>query len=160
MKHMALGAAAVTALSIWSTSVLALAASDTWRGSILVTGVTAQCAQPGVPGKGQTLLAVFRPKMAAGEPNTALLITFQNGALLASTTSAAIPPPLTGTYIGDFIGGLAVYSRYTGGNYSFTITPSSITPTTPQISINGSITKFRNIVGCTLTYKGSFFLGV
>lgn len=161
MKHpLIVAAVAAAAFSVSSASAPALDATDTWRGSILVTNVTAQCAIPGFPTKGQTLVSVFRPKLAAGQPNTALLISFTNGALLGTATSSAIPAPNSGNYVGDLIGGLATYGRYTGGTYAFTVTPSPIVANTPQITISGVIRKFRNTASCNVTFKGSFFKGV
>jgi len=156
----AAGAAAAFSVASTSTSASALDATDTWRGSILVTNVSAACALPGFPVKGQTLVSVFRPKLASGQPNSALLISFANGAFLGTSASSTIPAPTSGKYVGDLLGGVATYGHYTGGRYDFTITPATIVPTTPQVTIKGKITKFRNTSGCTLTFKGSFFKGV
>lgn len=56
--------------------------------------------------------------------------------------------------------GLATYGHYTGGTYSLSLSPSNITPTTPQITVSGNINNFRNTVGCTVTFKTSLIRGV
>jgi hypothetical protein len=146
-------------------SAHALDATNTWRGSILVTDVTDACIKPGFPTVGQTLLAVFRPKLETDDPSdppAAMLITFNNGALLVSPT--ANPPGSSGQYRGDVIQGVAAYGMYTGGTYSLKTKPSLDTfdETTTQLTMTkgSKITKFRNTVGCTVTFEGSFFKGV
>jgi hypothetical protein len=140
-----------------TAAVAAVETSDTWRGSILVTKVTAACDNPGFPVVNQTLVAVFRPKLSGGDPDAALLVTFSNGALLVTPTGT---PGTSGPYRGDLINGVAVYSSYTGGTYKFAVSPSNFTASTKQISVtNGQLTKFRNVAGCTVTFNGSFFKG-
>jgi hypothetical protein len=138
-------------------SAQALDSTGTFRGAILVTDITDQCDLPGFPRLGQTLLAVFRPE-APSAPPAALLVTFANGALLV--TPVGSPPPPSGQYGGDLIGGVATYSHYTGGTYVINVKPSDIVPTTQQVTLTGKITKFRNTTGCTVNFKGSFFRGV
>jgi len=135
----------------------ALDATDTWRGSIIVTAETAACDVSGMPQVGQTLLAVLRPNITESDPPTGVLITFNNGALLIT----ALDPPPNGRYTGDLIGGLATYQNYTGGTFtSLKVKPNPIAPSRPQVTVSGKFTKFRNIAGCTVTVKGSFFKGV
>jgi hypothetical protein len=156
--RMAFAMAVVSAALIQSAH--ALDATDTWRGGILVTAVTAACDNPGFPTVGQTLLGVFRPQLMDGDPPGALLVTFNNGALLVTPTGT---PGNTGPYQGNLIGGVATFTSYTGGTYALASKPSldTIDATTPQISItNGKLTKFRNVAGCTVNFKGSFFKGV
>jgi hypothetical protein len=133
----------------------ALDATNTWRGSVIVTNETAACNKPGMPSVGQTLLTVFRPKMANTDPPDGILVSFNNGALLITP----LAPPPSGSYSADFLNGLATYQHYTGGTFAVAVKPTNITETTPQITVSGKFTKFRNVVGCTLSFKGSFFKG-
>jgi hypothetical protein len=147
-----------TAISIAPVAAHALDATNTWRGSVIVTNATTQCNTNAAFAKGSTRLAVFRPKMAAAHPNSALVITLPNGALFGSANSAT---SINGPYTGILLSGIATAAvNYTGGAYNFTISPAAPTASTPQISISGTVTKAGNITGCTLTIKGSFFKGV
>ena len=134
----------------------ALDATNTWRGSVIVTSETAACNKPGMPSVGQTLLTVFRPKFSDTDPPDGILISFNNGALLITP----LAPPPSGGYDGDLLNGLATYQHYTGGTFTVAVKPANITPTTPQITVSGKFTKFRNTAGCTVGFKGSFFKGV
>ena len=139
-------------------SANALDTTNTWRGGVLVTSVTAACDLQGYPEKGQTLMAVFRPRFVNTDPLSAFLVTFANGALLVTPTDPAIPTPDSGSYTGLLIGGLATGGSYTGGTYD--ITTSNVTPTVGQVNVTGTITKFRNTAGCTLKFKGGLIRGV
>jgi hypothetical protein len=140
----------------------ALDATNTWRGGALITSVTDQCNNPGFPVAGQTLVTVFRPRFVNTDPNSALLLSFSNGALLVTPTSTAIPSPSSGTYTGQLIGGAATFSAYTSSQstYSFTITPATLQPNTPQITIKGTLKNFRNTAGCTVKFSTSLFRGI
>jgi hypothetical protein len=160
MRTVFFGVALLAASTVIPAQATTLDASMTFRGALLITAVTANCDKPGFPFKGETLLSAFRPKIAADAtvPPAALLITFQNGAQLSSLP-AIIPSPASGTYNGIAIQGLAAAANFTG-HYSFTISPASIVPATPQISISGSLENFRNTAGCTVSFKGALVRGV
>lgn len=149
-----------TALIFATTGALA-ATPATWQGGVIITSLTNPACANGTTLKvGQTQLGVFRPKLNVGEPNSAIALDFNHGALLVTVNSTAIPPPNSGTYTGVGVDPMAMGGQYTGGTYVFTITPksSTITASTPQVTIVGSITQFGNISGCTAGFKGSFFL--
>src|SRR4051812_36911297 len=115
MRHLR-GVAAAALFSVATiSSAGALDATGTFRGAILVTAVTSQCNMPGYPVVGQTLLTVFRPN-APSTPPAALLVTFSNGSLLV--TPVGSPPPVSGSYVGELMAGVATYTHYTGGTYN------------------------------------------
>jgi hypothetical protein len=105
---------------------------------------------------GKNRLAVFRPKLLSTDRPSGILITFRNGALVATSTSTALPTPNSGTYTGVLAAPDVTGVTYAGGTYSFAISPATITASTPQINISATVTKFGNQAGCTVKFKGAF----
>ena len=150
-----LAATIATAASV--TPAAAQNINQTWRGSLLITNASAACDSDPHTQKGTTYLAVYRPKLSASQSNSSLLITAPNGALLGTANN---PGSINGGYTGVLLSNVATVVEYTGGSYNFTLTPSNVTASTPQVTITGTITRAANVAGCTITIKGSFFRGV
>lgn len=134
--------------------------TDTWRGGVMVTEVTAACAQPGFPTKNQTLAVVFRPKLEDGDPPCSILVTFANGAMLASPVGTATPPPNNGRYTAVVLGGLATNANVGGTDATYSINFSQFMPAAAQFNIVGTMNKFRGVAGCTVKFKGGLVKGV
>jgi hypothetical protein len=61
----------------------------------------------------------------------------------------------SGNYAGFEIGSRAAFAEYTG-TYNLTVSPATITAATPSVTIDGTITHFFNVTGCTVTFEGAY----
>lgn len=159
-------AALLCALSVGPAA--AQASFPFWIGRAGVTAVTSQCANGGFVAVGNVFESSYRAKTGvAGEPsnpgimflnNMSAYMFFRSGGSNANTMAG------TGTYSGMLFRGNVTsipnpsQQSYTGTS-TFTITPASITGATDSILINGSLTNWRNVTGCTVTFKAGYRKG-
>lgn len=161
--------AAVAALFITTVGASAQTAFPFWVGSAVVDSVTSQCASGGFVAAKNILDTDYRAKTGInGEPNNPG-ITFYSGrssyAYFRTGGNANVNTMNgAGTGKGYLIrGNVTTIPNPTQQPYDFTfdfkITPATITQTTQTININGTITNWRNVTGCTVTFRAAYRLG-
>jgi hypothetical protein len=130
-----------------------------WDGTVVVTSVTPQC-QPLADVNG-TLRAIYRPRLKAGDPKAAIIVQTNNLSHIyvvrAQTNTSSMNG--TGEYCGiDFDPGKGESSTWFGGHYDLTVSPANMTQQSPplQVRVTGKVTKFGNIPGCTVVFRGAF----
>lgn len=138
-----------------------------WVGAAVIDNVTPACASGGQISKNDIVNTDYRAKTGvAGEPNNpgvtfsfprSSIAYFRAGGSNANTMQGA------GTYGGYVIRGNVTtipnpsQQPFTG-NSNFAVTPASITGNTQTISINGTITNWRAVAGCTVTFRAAYRL--
>jgi hypothetical protein len=98
---------------------------------------------------------VFRPKLEAGEDNSALSYQFLGA---ASGTVRKISDGLqlngTGKYEGTFVTGF-VQTRTSKGTFELDVRPEVVTPMTDFVRFTGTFTNFAGVDGCTAKVRGA-----
>lgn len=150
----AVSAAAIVAFT--SGAALAADTQKTWQGLVTIYTVTSQCASANTE-VGDFVTAVYRPKLASTNTNTFLSFIYSRAAMTFQNMSEATRPQMrgAGNYTSTGINGRAK-SFSNSSTYSFTITPATITASTPSVTINGKINNYFATVGCTVTFAGGF----
>jgi hypothetical protein len=126
-----------------------------WDGAMTVESETAQCNGQFATASG--VQARFHPNTAAGEPPSSF--TRFNGAVETIFVQKDGAGQFNGT------GFYELYSisagQFTGGNannksYNLTQTPAAITSSTTFVTLSGTLNNYADILGCTITIRGSF----
>ncbi len=152
---MKLAFAAVFSLAM-TAAAGAATAPTVWEGEVFTTLATGACvaagnnvgdfsqtifAPGGLPGNGASdVIAFFTPRGGAVQfqPTTGTLGTAAtfNMTILGHDASSAVIPNVT---LGQI----------------FTVTPSTISSTTPAITLTGTYSNFWGIAGCDITFQGT-----
>jgi hypothetical protein len=148
--------AAAAGVSI--TTIPASADARLWDGTLFVTSATPQC-QPLADVDG-SLRAIYRPRLKGSDPKAAVIFHTNNLShiyVVRAVTNTATMAGTGGDYCGiDFDPGKGESSTWFGGKYNITVTPTTVTPQTVDVHVTGKVTKFGNIPGCTVTFRGAF----
>ncbi|HET7681852.1 MAG TPA: hypothetical protein VFK79_17155 [Xanthobacteraceae bacterium] len=129
-----------------------------WDGSVVITAATSQCNAIGEPfSPTKSLRALWRPRLKAGDPKAAII--FQTDSLSHIYVIRAISNVNslngTGDYCGiDFDPGVGESTTWFGGRYNITVTPAPVTA--HEVQVIGWATKFGNVPGCTVRFRGAF----
>jgi len=159
MKCLLLAGCAIFALSGTGAQAATLAA---WQGSATFTKLApaASCANAGFSA-GDLAHSVYRAHLNSGEPNAGISFIGSRGATIYFDASSIPDLGGNGNYNAFLIGGRATTTSggapYTG-TYKLKVTPATITATTKQVTVTGTITNFFNSTGCTATFEASYFL--
>ncbi len=98
---------------------------------------------------------VFRPKLEAGEDNSAMSYQFLGA---ASGTVRKISDSLqfsgSGKYQGTFVTGY-VQSRSNKGTFDLDVRPEVVKPKTDFVRFTGTFTNFAGVDGCTAKVRGA-----
>lgn len=155
MRFMLAGAvAAATALGF---ATGARAEARLYDGSIVITSATPKCNAIGdIKG---SLRGIFRPRILGSDPKSAIILQtddLSHIVLLRATTNVNTMNG-TGSYLGiDFDPTIGESTQWSGGKYDFSIAPAVATVATTEIRVTGQVTKFGNIAGCVLSFRGAF----
>jgi hypothetical protein len=162
-------AALLCALSVGPAA--AQASFPFWIGRAGITAVTSQCANGGFVAVGNVFESSYRAKTGvAGEPSNPGIMFLNNMSAYMffranNATSNANTMAGTGAYTGMLFRGNVTsipnpsQQSYTGTSNLTIVTPASITSSTDSIVINGSLTNWRNVTGCTVTFKAGYRKG-
>ena len=125
-------------------------AATSWQGQYIITNVTQPCitAQSDVAGDHGTI--VFRPIINSGDPPEAVSIIGGHSASIYN--SAAAGGFLNGNhkYVGERIDSAAFLDQFNGTS-DLNIYPRNPNTNTAVIQISGTIDKWFNHSGCTVT---------
>lgn len=98
---------------------------------------------------------VFRPKLEAGEDNSAMSYQFLGA---ASGTVRKVSDSLqfdgTGKFQGSFVTGF-VQTRTNKGTFDLDVKPAVVTPGTDTIRFTGAFTNFAGVDGCSVKVRGA-----
>jgi hypothetical protein len=127
-----------------------------WSGKLIVTNVTAACAD--VYGTDPLAFhsSVYRPKLSPDDGPTYLSILGSEAARTLENTSESSAHQMqgSGNYHASAIDSAALPFTF-NGTYSFTITPSVVTAATPTVTIVGTIHDFV-AAGCTIAFRAAY----
>jgi hypothetical protein len=154
-----LAAAIATAISASAATTAGAASAEAllWDGTVVTTTSTAQCAALGDL-TGSTR-ALFRPHLKISDPKAGVILTFDEGGamVIRATTNTRQMQGTNAPYCGIFFDPSMGESRtWFGGTYTFTVTPATVTASTNEVRVTGTVTKFADIVGCTVTFRAAF----
>jgi hypothetical protein len=156
-----LAVAAIAAAMGVSTLTSARADARLWDGTLFVTSATPQCDAIGEDFPNSSLRAIYRPKLKASDPKAAIIVQTDNLSHIYVVRAISDTATLSGNgeYCGiDFDPGKGESSTWFGGKYNITVTPPTVTQQSQpvNISVTGWVTKFGNVPGCTLGFRGAF----
>lgn len=121
-------------------------------GTMIITAVTAPCAAISIQPSG-AMLSLLRPHFKASDPKAAFIILDQTegGYFQIEATTTTTQMQGSAPYAGSAFIPENGLTRTWIGTYDFTVSPSTVTATTDFVEITGTIAKFGNAAGCTLT---------
>jgi hypothetical protein len=154
-----LAVGAIAAAMGVSTLTSARAEARLWDGSLVITNATPQCDVIGEDFPNSSLRALYRPKLKASDPKAAIIVHTDNLSHIYVIRAQTDTKTLNGTgeYCGiDFDPGVGESSTWLGGKYNIAVVPAAVTAATPDVRVTGWVTKFGNIPGCTLKFRGAF----
>jgi hypothetical protein len=139
-----------------------------WSGAAVFDKTTAACNNNGNIAAGDIAFSDYRALQGIdGEP-THPGITFmfaRSGHAFFETGGTADPNTMNGngSYNAYLIrGSVTTIPNPSSGTYpgtfKFKVKPTTITSTTDSITIDGQITNWRNIAGCTVTFRAAYRL--
>lgn len=122
-----------------------------WFGEMVVLSAVG-CGNRIVRGDAPTI--VFRPKLQAGEPNSALSYLFGHSSGIV--TKQATAPQLNGSGAATmrFVSGRATQET-AAGSFNLTVAPAAVAPSTNFITFTGTLNGFAGLVGCNVTVRGA-----
>jgi hypothetical protein len=128
-----------------------------WQGAATITAVNKTCRSNIGHGVGDTALSVFRPRLVADEPPSALTMIFGRSAYTFFRQTGPEQMDGAGTWSGPLITGRATtVPGGASGNYNFNVSPNVVTETTKFINITGTLTNFAGVAGCTAKFTGGY----
>lgn len=131
----------------------------TWQGSVTLLTKSAACGAVPEFAPGTLAASIYRPQLDAAEPPSALTILLTRGTLIFTRTSGETQMRGAGNYSGIWISDRVTANANVTGTYSFVISPSSIIiAANTYVLINGTITNWAAITGCTVTFRGAYRL--
>jgi hypothetical protein len=142
------------------------AASDTqaaWMGFIQNTAATPACAGVGGSAVGDLHVSVYRPHILATDTPTFLSVVFLRAAFTLQNGSETSNPQMRGsgadtTWIIDGRGAAGAFKGLAYSNIIVTPTPPalSVSESTTNITITGTIDSYFNVFGCNVTFKAEY----
>jgi hypothetical protein len=151
--------AAAFSLAICGSVSAQVATDPKFDGVMDILTATAQCAAAGPVATAATpLTASYRARVTQGKPNSAnsalsFRSSFSYHIIRANVATSKLNG--AGTYTGAKIHGNVDFVTGFQGTYSFTVTPSSPVLTTKFVTIEGSITNYTGLAGCTVTVRAA-----
>ena len=160
-RHILNATAGLIVAAAVSSAGSALAAGDTqaaWEGYATNTASTAACAGIGGTSPSDTHVSIFRPHINVSDTPTFLSMMHLRAAITLQNTSEATVHQMhgSGNYTGYGVNSRGKGFTYTGGTYSLTVTPATITSSTTLVNITGTINNIWNTPGCNVTFKGVY----
>jgi hypothetical protein len=129
-----------------------------WDGSLVITAATDQCNAIGEDfSPTKSLRALWRPRLKASDPKAGIIFQTDNLSHIYVIRAISNVNSLNGTgdYCGiDFDPGVGESTTWFGGRYNITVTPEPVAAN--EVRVFGSATKFGNIPGCTVKFRGAF----
>ena len=148
---------AFVAVATLAAASSAHAEARLWDGTVVVTGSSPLC-QPYGDVNG-SLRAFYRPHLKASDPKAAVILQTDNLSHIIVIRAITNTPTLNGSgdYCGiDFDPAAGESSTWFGGRYNIDVLPAVVTMATPEVRVTGMVTKFGNIPGCNLRFRGVF----
>jgi hypothetical protein len=130
----------------------ARADATVWQGVGFIKTVTPACTTVPVAEVDDYYTVVYRPiltQIKQPGPEGLAFYTDRSSQVFNSPSSSKSLDG-TGTYKGDGIGSHANSFAF-AGTYALTI--SAVTPTTPIVTVDGTLTNFWDTAGCTVTFE-------
>lgn len=130
-----------------------------WGGTVVTTTQTPQCAAAGFSDLMGPARALYRPHLQASDPKAAVIVYDRSGRHILVTRATTTTTQMQGTapYCGiHFDVSEGESQPWFGGTYTFNVTPTNVTAVTDEVRITGTVRKFLNIPGCTLTFRAAF----
>jgi hypothetical protein len=137
------------------TASLTVNSPVVFNGGISLLSLTAACPASLGLAVGDLATSVYRPRLASGQPESALTLTFARAALRLSRISGGDQMHGVGTYSGHWIsdrGGIAAWP----GTYNLAISPLPVAVATVYLTIDGTISKFANVANCNVRFRGYY----
>jgi hypothetical protein len=141
-----------------TTAMTAQAAEIIWQGDVFVKSVVGSCAGAGIT-SGTFFRGVFKPKgEGTNGPDTKLSLIGQRNAqrYLFANSAYGNKPSVAATFITSTANVVELNSNFSQAK----ATPANPTANTQTIVLEGKITNFAAIGGCTATIVGSLGLRV
>jgi hypothetical protein len=127
----------------------------TFAGAASILSLSPQCSTTGFV-VGDYLKSVYRPRLVGDEPVSALtFFASRSGGIFRRVSGGSDKMNGAGTYEGGWTTTRAT-SSLTNGTFNFTITPPNPTEATTFVNIQGTITNFGMIAGCTMRFRGGY----
>jgi hypothetical protein len=163
MRTLCLG---VSALCLTATAAGAASLPyQFWSGLAVIDKVTAACKNGGQIAVADVAVSNYRALQGVdGEPsNPGISFVFTRSAMALFYASGPDANTMNGN--GNFNGHVIKGSVTTipnptqnafQGTYKFKISPTTITSATDAITIDGQVTNWRNVKGCTVTFRAAY----
>ena len=150
--------ATLLSLCVLAPAGAAGAEPQVWDGRMEITAVDPACAAGGVNMDIADYGALYRPKLQAGDPNSALVFFAPNGlnVNLMATDPATQMSGSNIAYSAIVQGSDGIIHPPWNGTVTFTVSPAPVTPADADVKITGEVDNFANITGCSLTIAGAF----
>ncbi len=159
----------MTALAVLFVSTAGATAANFpfWYGGAVVDSVTAQCANGGFVVAKDYMPSTYRAKTGiAGEPQNPGINFYRGLSTYAYFRTSGNPSTMNGSGQGKgylIRGNVTTIPNPSQQPYNFTfnfnVTPTTITTTTQTVTIDGTIGNWRNVAGCTVTFRAAYRLG-
>jgi hypothetical protein len=152
-------AGAIVAAMSASAATTAIAGATLWDGTIVVTSATQQCTPKFDCIACGSIRAMYRPHLKASDPKAAVLLygDHDGEVIVIRATTDTRQMQGNGDYCGiAFIPSAGESQTWFGGTSTFNVTPANVTAATNIVRITGTVTKFGNIPGCTVTFRAAF----
>lgn len=155
----ALLAATVLGLVCLGAPVANAANPIVWQGVATLTSVPAACTTATGHRAGDSAFSVFRPRLSAAQPNSAITMTFTRSAHAYFRSGGTSTDQMNGTstYTSPWYSGRAT-STVGGntGNITLALSVSPVLAGTDVVTIVGSITNFHDLASCTVGFNGAY----
>jgi hypothetical protein len=126
-----------------------------WQGSVTLLSLTTECNTTGFR-VGDLLTAIYRARLAGGQPPSSLLLIARRAAFsLVRTTGGGDQFHGAGNYSGLMLTGRGTRVNF-ASTKNFTISPGVVNAGTLVVGMSGTINRFASVVDCTATFRGSF----
>jgi hypothetical protein len=123
-----------------------------WTGALVILTVNGGCGNRILAGDSPTI--IFRPKLQATEPNSAISYVFGHSSGIIIKQATTLQFAGSGALTGTFLSGRATQET-NSGTFNLTVTPATVKTTTPFINFSGSIAGFAGKAGCGVTVRGT-----
>ena len=138
--------------------VLAAPASarNNWQGQATITAINQTCID-NEETIGKMFKSIFRPSSVSDNGNVTYLLFYGDRNLTALKMTGR---PVAGkNYASTYVGTYGDFGPALAGQIdSFSMTPSTITPTTQFINLTIVISNWSTLQGCTVTMDGAYVL--
>jgi hypothetical protein len=131
-------------------------ARTNWWGTITLTSAASACVADN-HNVGETFAAAFLPSSIDNNGTTSSISMNLTHNAYSATVNARFSST-SKSYNAVGINSAGGHFTYTGSASNFRFNPSSITISTPIITMSGRFTNFFGDAGCTITFDGAFVL--